>query len=218
MRHQHQEQAGQRAGERISDRPPPADDLHQKAGERLAWNACEEHQRAEPETQTDSRALIDQRLRQQHGNQEICCAGANPGEDTDGGPAHLATLEQSPVRRQFLARGVQMAAEVLRRQRRHRIAATPDDVVDDVRCHLAAGPCPDASAGFRDDEPHQYRNDCDRQSTRQCQQAKRVRVAGEQECEKRHQGKRGRQRHLIDCAISAPMLCRHQLGRDRERR
>ena len=43
MRHQHQAETGKRSGERVGDRPAPPDDLHQIAGEGLAWDAGEIH-------------------------------------------------------------------------------------------------------------------------------------------------------------------------------
>ena len=110
-----------------------------------------------------------------------------------------------------------MVAERLHRQRRHPVAGATDDPVDDVDRGLSVASAQMPARAFRKHEIDQHRHDGDRQPARQCQKAKGVFVAGEQTADERHHGERGGQRHLIDRAIGAPVLRRHQFGGDRER-
>ena len=71
---------------------------------------------------------------------------------------------------------------------------------------------------FGQHEIDQHRYDGHRQPARECQESKGIRVVGEQIGDKRNQGEGAGQRHLIDGAVGAPMLRRHQFGGDRKRR
>src|SRR6516165_5900855 len=87
MRHCHQRQAWNRAGETIGDRPSPPNDLHDEPDEELARNGHHEQQRAEPEAEGHRGALVDQRFRQQDSGAII--GGSRHGEagGADEGPA-----------------------------------------------------------------------------------------------------------------------------------
>ena len=111
-----------------------------------------------------------------------------------------------------------MVAERLDRQRRHPRAGARDDPVDDVGRRLRVPPAQMPARAFGKHEIDQHRHDGNCQPARQCQKPKGIRIAGEQEGDERHHGEGDRQRHLIDCAVSAPVLRRHQFGGDRERR
>ncbi len=84
----------------------------------------------------------------------------------------------------------------------------------DLRLAVAQVP----ARAFGKHEIDQHRHHGYRQPARQCQKAKGIGVAGEQEGDKRHHGKRDRQRHLVDCPVGAPVLRRHQFRGDRKRR
>ena len=111
-----------------------------------------------------------------------------------------------------------MVAERVDRQQRHAVTAARDDPVDNVDRGLNLALAQIPARAFRQHEINQHRHDGYRQPARQCQKPKGVFVAGEQAADERHHGEGRGQRHLIDRAIGAPVLSRHQLGGDRKRR
>ena len=88
--------------------------------------------------------------------------------------------------------------------------------VSTAACGLAAAQVP--ARALRDHEIHQHRHDEECEAARQRDQPEAVRVAGQQVADERQERERARQHDLVDRAIGAPMLRRHQLGGDRERR
>jgi hypothetical protein len=118
--------------------------------------------------------------------------GEDPTEDADGSPANLAASKQSPIGRQLLAGNPCRVAERLDGQRRHAVAASRDDAVDDVDRDLrpASAQMPARASGKREIDDH--RDDANRQSTGQCQKPERVDIAGEQAGDERDHREGGR--------------------------
>ena len=71
---------------------------------------------------------------------------------------------------------------------------------------------------FRQQEIDDRRHDQHRKPARQGQEPERIGIAGEQAADERQDGERGGQRHLVDGAVGAAVLRRHQFGGDREHR
>ena len=218
MGQHHQRQTRNGAAKRIKDRPPPADDLHDVAGEKLAGNARHKQQRAQPEAQRHGRTLVNERLGHKDRARVVAGAGGNRAQDADDRPAQLATAEQRRERRQLLALDLEPRPELGQCQRRHAIAGAPDDVVDGVHRRLRAPAAQQPARTVGQREIKQHRHDKQGQPAGQRNQPEAMRVAREKEADERQQGEGARQHDFINRAIGAAMLRRHQLGRDRERR
>jgi AcrB/AcrD/AcrF family len=63
---------------------------------------------------------------------------------------------------------------------------------------------------------HQQRHDPKRETARQRDQAEAIRVAGQNKAHKGKNRECASQHDLVDCAVGAAVLCRHQFGCDRE--